>query len=172
MPQNLTLNNKNVIIVDNLEKVSVPDSMQKLDLNDFEKIDNILASADIVVSVTGIAGALEKTIDVPKLVRSNAVIVNMGIHNEFGECMPNDRVLNNNEPLNFVLEEPTHLKYIAPTMALSNYGMLELLRHDSDNGNLIAPNEARNREILTVLRTKGCLAAELEFMEKYLKVEF
>jgi hypothetical protein len=50
--------------------------------------------------------------------------------------------------------------------------MLELLQHETDNVGLIAPNEQRNREILSVLRKNGCLAEELEFMEKYLKVEF
>ena len=161
-----------VIVVDNLAKVVIPDAMQKIDLNDKEKIDKILDVADIVVSVTGIAGALAKTIDVKRLVKSNAIVANMGIHNEFGEDMPSERVLNNNEPLNFVLDEPTHLKYIAPTMALSNYGMLELLVHESDNERLIMPNEKRNREILAVLREKGCLLEELEFMEKYLKISF
>lgn len=56
-----------------------------------------------------------------------ALIANMGVEDEFGPEVPAERVLNAKSPLNFVLEEPTHLKYIDPTMALDNYGALEVL---------------------------------------------
>lgn len=159
-----------VIIVDDLSKVKIPDAVEKIDCYNYEKINDEIANVDFVVSVTGIAGALAKTIDIAKLIKSQAVIINMGIHNEFGELMPSERVLNNNEPLNFVLDEPTHLKYIAPTMALSNYGIFELLSYQEDSGNLIVPHEKLNRKILRVLRNGGCLQTELEFMEKFLNV--
>ena len=161
-----------VIIVDDAQKITPPDSMKIIDLRNRQQIDDIIEISDVVVSVTGIAGALANTLDIAKLVASSAIIVNMGIYNEFGSAMPNERVLNNNAPLNFVLDEPTHLKYIAPTMALSNYGILELLNHQHDTAKLITPGDKINRELLRAVKEKGCLQEELEFLEKELKVTF
>ena len=42
----------------------------------------------------------------------------MGVEDEYGETFPADRVLNGKRPLNFLLEEPTQLRYIDATFAL------------------------------------------------------
>lgn len=164
--------NAQVVVVDDLTKVEIPDSMQKIDFRNQSEIDKAISQSDIVVSVTGIEGALQNTLDIKKLVKSKAIIVNMGIHNEFGQLMPPERVLNNNAPLNFVLEEPTHLKYIAPTMSLSNYGIFELLDTQQESSHLIQPSKSLNDKILTTLQQKGCLTQELEFVAEQLKISW
>ena len=46
------------------------------------------------------------------------VAANMGVEDEFGTLVPRFRVLNRKAPLNFILEEPTHLKYIDASLGL------------------------------------------------------
>ena len=42
----------------------------------------------------------------------------MGVEDEYGPNVPASRVLAEKKPLNFILEEPTHLKYIDASLAL------------------------------------------------------
>ena len=74
--------------------------------------------ADIVVTATGVRGALAGRLDRKLLAGSRALIANMGVEDEFGELVSRARVLNGKAPLNFTLEEPTHLKYIDTSLAL------------------------------------------------------
>ena len=52
----------------------------------------------------------------------------MGVEDEWGPAVPPDKVLNGKEPLNFILDEPTLLRYIDPTMALHNYAAVQLMQ--------------------------------------------
>lgn len=65
---------------------------------------------------------MKNAVSVPEftqaLLEGSAVLANMGVEDEYGEVVPVERVLNNKEALNFILEEPTHLKYIDASLAL------------------------------------------------------
>ena len=117
-----------------------------------------------MVTATGIRHALAGKFDAAKLAASETILANMGVEDEFGPEIPEERVLNRKQPLNFVLEEPTLLKYIDPTMALDNFGALQLLTCDLPAG-LNLPTPEQEEEILRTVREAGEITAELDGLE-------
>ncbi len=153
-----------VTVVDDAEKVKAPFQVPVIDLGDASAIEKAVSEAWCVVCATGIRHALCGRFDLGKLLDSSAHIVNMGVEDEFGPEIPACRVLNDKAPLNFILEEPTHLKYIDPTMALHNYGALEVLSGKLGPG-LNFPSKELEETILGFVRSNGAVAPELEKME-------
>lgn len=153
-----------VIVVDDLKRVTIPAKFQAIDRFDLEKINQSVEEAWCVVSVTGIADGLSCTIDMERLANSGAIVVNMGIENEFGSKLASERILNNNQPLNFILEEPTHLKFIDPTMALDNYGILELLKVHKLSDQKIIPSDELNNKILSIVKAQGVINDDLKLL--------
>lgn len=88
------------------------------DCNDLDAVASLVRSADFVVTATGVKGALDRPQVVEALLGSHAVLANMGVEDEYGPGVPTSRVLAEKKPLNFILEEPTHLKYIDASLAL------------------------------------------------------
>lgn len=88
------------------------------DCNDFDAVASLVRGADFVVTATGVKGALDRPQVVEALLASGAVLANMGVEDEYGPNVPASRVLAEKKPLNFILEEPTHLKYIDASLAL------------------------------------------------------
>ncbi len=84
----------------------------------------LLQVADLVITATGRKNAVEAEL----LRNSKALFANMGVEDEFGATIPAERVLNRKAPLNFILEDPTRMRYIDPTMALHNAGAVRLLQ--------------------------------------------
>ena len=74
--------------------------------------------ADFLVTATGVKNALTWTAISAILDNPGLVVANMGVEDEFGDFVNKGRVLNAKAPLNFILEEPTHLKYIDASLAL------------------------------------------------------
>lgn len=136
---------------------------QLIDRNDREAISLAITLADAVVSATGIKNALADSCAPELFILSHALLANMGVHDEFGPGVPKERVLRNKATLNFMLDEPTHLKYIDATFALHNAGALYLLKPSVPVGLIIPPQELEE-EILSVTREQGCIAGELELM--------
>jgi len=119
----------------------------------------LLDGAHLVVSATGIRDAL--TLFAPILLASGALLVNMGADDEFGPDVPPDRAVNEKRPVNFLLREPTSTRYIDPTLALHNAGILELMRASTASGILNPPDELEN-EILADVRAAGVINAEID----------
>lgn len=88
------------------------------DCNDAGAVAALVRAADFVVTATGVKGALDKPDLTAALLKSQAVLANMGVEDEYGPNIPASRVLAEKSPLNFILEEPTHLKYIDASLAL------------------------------------------------------
>ena len=88
------------------------------DCNDLDGVAALVRDADFVVTATGVKGALDRPQVVEALLASGAVLANMGVEDEYGPGVPATRVLAEKKPLNFILEEPTHLKYIDASLAL------------------------------------------------------
>ena len=57
---------------------------------------------------------------------SGVLLANMGVEDEWGPEIPKNRLLNEGRPLNFILPDPTQMRYIDPPLALHNQGALEL----------------------------------------------
>ena len=153
-----------VTVIDDSSKVKPRFGASIVDLNDRAGIDRAVRDAWCVVCATGIRDALQGRFDLAALVNGSALIANMGVEDEFGPEVPAERVLNRKEPLNFVLEEPTHLKYIDPTMALDNCGALEVLGGKLSPG-LNRPPEELEKRILDMVRRAGVIAPELARLE-------
>ncbi|MCF0198295.1 MAG: adenosylhomocysteinase [Bacteroidaceae bacterium] len=132
-----------------------------IDCTDTAAVAAAIAEAYAVVTATGVAGALADPLITAALLRSDALLANMGVEDEYGEALPADRVLNGKRTLNFQLDEPTHLKYIDATLGLHNEGILYLLRHPAERG-LIEPPADLEERLLDITRRQGCIGTELE----------
>lgn len=87
----------------------------------------------------------------------------MGVEDEYGPGVPASRVLEEKRPLNFILTEPTLMKYIDATMALHNAGALWLTGHPEAHG-VIDPPAELEAAILADTRAGGLLGEELDLI--------
>lgn len=146
------------------------------DCNDLEGVAALVRDADFVVTATGVKGALDVPELTAALVESRAVLANMGVEDEYGPGVPASRVLAEKKPLNFILEEPTHLKYIDASLAL-HAALGELLLQEAAGvssqesasaankkaGPLDPPSELEQR-ILSMTMQDGLIGPEIAEM--------
>lgn len=146
------------------------------DCNDLDGVAALVRDADFVVTATGVKGALDRPQIVEALLASDAVLANMGVEDEYGLSIPATRVLAEKKPLNFILEEPTHLKYIDASLAL-HAALGELLLQEATGvssqesasaankkaGPLDPPSELEQR-ILSMTMQDGIIGAEIAEM--------
>lgn len=131
---------------------------QIVDYRDREAVAEAIGHAYAVVTATGVANALAGIGGA--LNRSAALLANMGVEDEFGKEVPEGRVLGRKRPLNFMLEEPTHLKYIEATMALHNEGAAWLAAHPGAEG-LNNPPAGIEARLLETTRRSGVIGDEI-----------
>ena len=136
------------------------------DCRDVDAVIALVRNADFVVTATGVKGALDRVELADALNKSNAVLANMGVEDEYGPGVPNDRVLAEKKPLNFILEEPTHLKYIDASLAL-HAALGELLLQEAvregtnkNAGPMDPPTELEQR-ILSLTMDCGLIGEEV-----------
>lgn len=89
-----------------------------VDCHDYATVASLIENSDFVVTATGVKNALAAPELADALLSTQANLANMGVEDEYGEAVPAEKVLNDKGPLNFILEEPTHLKYIDTSLAL------------------------------------------------------
>lgn len=147
-----------VSVVDDPRSVSAPDGCRMVDLADRPSIVSAIARAWCVVSATGRRDALAGF--ALELAGSPALIANMGVEDEFGPALPEDRVLNAKAPLNFILAEPTRLRYLDPTFAVHNAAVTELLAGRLRAG-VNLPSAQLEEPILELVRDAGLITGEL-----------
>lgn len=138
-------------------------STEIIDYRDSKRVAEAVKEAYAVVTATGVANALEGHCPMEALINSPALLANMGVEDEYGASIPKERVLMEKKTLNFILDEPTHLKYIDATMALHNEGALYLATHPSAQG-LIEPPAELEKELLDICRLNGCISDELDLI--------
>ncbi len=92
-----------------------------------EAVGATVKSAWCIVSATGKKDAVSEVCPAECLKSAEGYFANMGVEDEFGENLPPERVLNGKMPLNFILDEPTLLRYIDPALALHNFAGARLL---------------------------------------------
>ncbi len=78
----------------------------------------ILARADVVISVTGVPAVLSRSVP-PEWIRANRpALVNLGAEDEFGPAFADREILGGRSvPLNFHLSQPTLNRYVDPVLA-------------------------------------------------------
>ena len=108
----------NVIVVDKADVISKINNFETISCLDVNLIYERLKKCNYVVTCTGVKSVIETNYDWHNFVNSDAVLINMGAEDEFGPSFPNNRVMNNKRPFNFILKEPTRLKYLDATFAL------------------------------------------------------
>lgn len=142
------------------------------DCNDLDAVASLIRGADFVVTATGVKGALDRPQVVEALLASDAVLANMGVEDEYGPVVPATRVLAEKKPLNFILEEPTHLKYIDASLALHAALGEQLLQEaagrdaaaaNKNAGPMDPPSELEQR-ILSMTMQDGLIGAEIAEM--------
>lgn len=126
-------------------------------------VTELISQAWCVVSATGLPGTLAGY--VPLLIQKQPLIANMGVEDEFGPALPESAVLNCKKPLNFILEEPTGINFIDPSMALSNEALL-LLRQNILPPGINVPSEALEKQIIGDIRNAGVMNKEIELISK------
>ena len=131
-----------------------------VDARDAAAVAQAVTDAYAVVTATGVANAAAHPLVTEALLHSQALLANMGVEDEYGAAMPRTRLLNDGNTLNFMLEEPTHMRYIDATLGLHNEGALYLLQHPDAQGMILPPTEMEER-LLNITRTKGTIGEEL-----------
>lgn len=134
-----------------------------IDHRDVESVMAEVSDAFLVVTATGRAEAISDRRLADTITVSSALLANMGVEDEFGQYIPQQRVLNNKKPLNFILDEPTHMKYIEATMALHNAGALYIATHGDGHG-LIDPPAQMEQHLLEITSSRGVIASELHLL--------
>lgn len=155
-----------VTVIDPDPGARSPHGSTLIDVSDPGAVLRALSGAWCVASATGIPGALSPFTD--DLVRSGAILANLGAEDESGPDMPADRVLNQKAPVNFALPEPTHLRYLDATFALHNACGLALLTGSSPPG-VSPPPRGLEDEILTIVRSRSTIRDELPAIEEELQ---
>ncbi len=149
-----------VYIVDRCT-IPLPPKVKYINASDKSEVMESINNAWCVVSATGYAGALKEF--APLLQENSVLIANMGVEDEFGEELITERVLNNKLPLNFILDEPTKINYIDPSMALSNAAILKLLRNEVPAG-INLPPQKLEMEIIEDIRNAGVMNNEIDLI--------
>ena len=150
------------VTVCDVEDVSneLPDGVSYVDANDTEGFNAAASRAWCLVTATGVPGALRRRLQAATLATSTVMLANMGVEDEFGAEIPEARVLNKKLPLNFILEEPTAMRYIETTMALHNACALELLTQDLPHKCMAPPQDVEDK-LLQIAETRGLIGADI-----------
>lgn len=133
-----------------------------VDCHDYAAVASLIENSDFVVTATGVKNALAAPELAPALLSTKAILANMGVEDEYGEAVPTEKVLNAKGPLNFILEEPTHLKYIDTSLAL-HAALAERLVQETatlEDGLHFPPQEIEQR-LLTIAIQNGVIGPEI-----------
>lgn len=84
----------------------------------------------------------------------------MGVEDEWGPEIPKNRLLNEGRPLNFILPDPTQMRYIDPPLALHNQGALELAEGRVLPG-LFSPPPEMEEHFLSLIRSCGSVPSDM-----------
>ncbi|RUR16985.1 adenosylhomocysteinase [Legionella sp. km535] len=102
-----------------------------IDPTDILNLKKAIISADIIVTATGRKSIMS---GFPREWFSGKILANMGIYDEFGDQFSAEDVLNNKKPVNFILQDPTPIKYIDPEFYIHNLASLMFLQNKMTNG--------------------------------------
>lgn len=149
-----------VTVADVEEKPLPAPSVSFIHAADKKALSNAVRNAFCAVTATGRRHALSGLVD-PAVPRSSGVLLaNMGVENEWGPEIPEERLLSGGRPLNFILPDPTRMCYIDPPLALHNQGAVELAAGRSAPG-LFPPPREMEEAFLALIRSRGSVPREM-----------
>ncbi len=109
-----------ITVVELFQSPNLPEKVNFIHATDTLAILSALTTTSIVVTATGVSGVIEKNYPTQPFIDSKAVLINMGAEDEYGPSFSKSRVKNNKTPINFILEEPTSMKFMDPIFTLFN----------------------------------------------------
>lgn len=106
-----------------------------------ENINEIEAfNPDVVITATGVENVIEKNGMTNFILKNRRMLINLGALDEYGPLISSTSVLNNKKPLNFILQEPTRLKFLDPTFALQNESLKVLIESNNKGRHIVCQN--------------------------------
>lgn len=155
-----------VTVADLADKRSeLPGDVAFIPASDTVALNTAAAQAWCVVTVTGHIAAMRRLLDPELIIPSPVLLVNLGVEDEYGAGIPETRVLNHKLPLNFILEEPTSMRFIETTMALHNACALELLTADLPK-RCMPPAPDLEERLLHIACTRGLIGEDVQMLHK------
>jgi adenosylhomocysteinase len=125
------------------------------DYRDRAAVARLIEWAEVVVTATGVRHALDHPELAGALQRTAALLANMGVEDEYGPAVPAARVLYQKQSLNFLLEEPTWLRYIDASLALHNALGLELVQRAPGARGILPLPPGLEAALLEITRRAG-----------------
>ncbi|MCE3044806.1 NAD-binding protein [Legionella sp. 16cNR16C] len=98
---------------------------------DKQTLHQAIQNAEIIVTATGSKAIMNAY---PHDWFSGKILANMGVYDEYGAGFGEEEVLNQKKPVNFVLNDPTPMKYIDPEFYIHNIAALTLLSENLSQG--------------------------------------
>ena len=138
----------------------LPGNVNFVNANNSSALNAAILSSWCTVTVTGHIAALRRVLNPAQILSSDVLLANLGVEDEYGPGIPDTRVLNQKKPLNFILEEPTSMRFIETTMALHNACALELLTADLPHLCMLPAPDVEER-LLHIACTHGLIGDEL-----------
>lgn len=150
-----------VTVTDMVDKRSeLPGDVAFIPATDTDALNAAAAKAWCMVTVTGHIAAMRRLLNPAIIIPSPVLLANLGVEDEYGSIIPEERVLNRKKPLNFTLEEPTAMHFIETTMALHNACALELLTPDLPH-RCMPPAPDVEERLLQIACTRGIIGADI-----------
>lgn len=133
-----------------------------VDCRDKEAVRAAVEVCDVLVTATGVRGAMKGYGLGPILrARGEIAVAAIGIEDEWLDELDCGRIVNNGTAVNFALDEPTLLRYIDPTMALSNESAADLLAGTFTAPGICRPSAASERLCLDPVLACGLITGEI-----------
>ncbi len=143
----------------------LPAHVRYINAKDASAFNEEVLNSWCVVTVTGHMAALRRVLNPETVVPSPVLLANLGVEDEYGPGIPESRVLNNKQPLNFILDEPTSMRFIETTMALHNACAVELLTADLPHRCLPPAPDVEER-LLSITCSRGSIAADINMLSE------
>lgn len=157
-------NKMRVRVADVVDKsADLPGNVQFIDASDADALNAAIADSWCTVTVTGHVAALRNVLRPTVVVPSPVLLANLGVEDEYGPLIPESRVLNRKKPLNFILGEPTSMRFIETTMALHNACALELLVADLPH-RCMPPAPDVETSLLHIACTRGLIGEDIHLL--------
>lgn len=141
----------------------VPEGVTLVEMNNESAIVSAVHNAYCIVTAIGKDGALRASPAIAEILAGKQIVTKISVEDEWGGALPKERQLAGGATINFLLEEPTQLKYIEATMALSNAAATELILHEKDyNSGINRASSALQSRIWEAFKAKSRVCQEAE----------
>lgn len=100
--------------------------LKYIDAHNLPAVKEAIAKSFALITATGMRNLLTKHYNLHPIDCGNAILINMGAEDEYGENFASDNVEFMKKPFNFSLEMPTALRYLDPIFYAHN-GAIDLI---------------------------------------------